>query len=111
MLGDTHITDSFEGILYPTPEIIPDEENTKKSEDSGVVSFDFTHRPDLVNYVDTDGSVLLQTSLGINEEVLIACARKYVALTYESADIILGRPKFTSKNQHPRILVRYTVNL
>lgn len=105
-----NLTDIFEGVLYPTPIIVPDK-SSKSLNPKGFVVFDYRHFEGITDYVEMDGSLNLNTFSGITEDNLYHCARKYLESRYGSKDIIFGKPTFSSKSYHHRVLIRYKVNL
>lgn len=111
MFNEPKPGDLFEGVTYPTPEIQPDATNKKKKEDSGVVIYDFTYRTDLMDYLNVDGSLMLESALGVTEQQLLSTARRHLKEMYGTADITLGSPKFSTADFFYRVNIRYNVNL
>lgn len=112
MFGETNgITDAWEGIRFPIPEIVPDETNKKRNQDSGLVVFDFQQWEGFADYLDFGGEFLYNTAFGITKDHLYQCARKYLTLLYDTFDIQLDNPKYVSTNLCTQIVIKYTVNL
>lgn len=107
---DVKLTDAWEGVKYPKPDVYPDLENEEEDRDTGVVVFDF-YRYDLSNYVNENGRLGYETALGITEDHIRHCCRKYITNLYGSNDITLGEPKMVANDFTSRLSVRYEVGL
>ena len=111
MYGDKHVSTTFEGILYPAPEIIPDESNKHDDEDTGVVIFDFTSRQNIQDYVDWGNEIRLNSAFGITKENLLESARRHLRELYSTNDIILSDLSYSSETIKAQVKIFYKVQL
>lgn len=102
--------DQYYRYEIPTPQILPCENLESKSQDSGIVMFEYGNSTQLRRHAELNGKVNLNSAFGITDQHLYAACRKSLCEAYCTDDIQLGEYHHEVTQNNYVISVPYTVS-